>query len=533
MDFAEELRTYVAASFPIIVVNTTEIGRVRYLIGQWVDHFNEELMENHGTRMDLIVWNRATGLEDYLTSKAIDMTEPFETMLNYLHNDLIIPQGNPCIILIENYHLHLYKEHPSFAINVELLRSMAQTGKTTHQHIILIGNAESIPAELKDISVVLDFKLPSKADFERYLDDSLSGTAGADIKLTKAEKEAIVSAGGGMTLNEFENAVCVSLTKNRLKRIDPADIFIEKANLVKKSGLLELLHAEENLEDIGGLNNLKENIRKIAKAFSHRKDAEKYRLPRPKGSLIVGVSGAGKTLTAKAIANHFKLPLYRCDLGRLFGGIIGETEHRTRELFKLMEALAPCVILIDEIEKAMAGTESSTYSDGGVSARLMGSFLYFMQENKYPIYFVATANSVSLPPEMLRAGRWDDLWFVDLPTIEEREEIFKIHLRKVRDNIKPFEGKLKTLATMSDKYTGAEIETAVHKAMFAAFYEDREFTIDDIDKALNEITPLSKIKADEIRALRAWAEQNAKIANRLPARKKAKTKGKGRGSLLV
>jgi SpoVK/Ycf46/Vps4 family AAA+-type ATPase len=281
--------------------------------------------------------------------------------------------------------------------------------------------------------------------------------------------------------------------------------------------------------DIGGLENLKEWTKRVSKAFHEREKAEKYKLPLPKGVLVTGVPGTGKTLFAKCVAHLFGVPLFRLDMGKLFGGIVGQSEKQTRDVIGLAEAMAPCVLFVDELEKAMAGLGSSDKSDSGVTARMIGAFLSWLQDKTSMVYVVATANDVTnLPAPLLRKGRFDELWFVDLPELDQRAQTLEIHIRNKGRDMKKFpEKEIRRLAALADGFTGAEIEDVVKQAMFHCFFEDREFTPKDLEKAIHGTTPLKDIKADEIEGLRKWArDTRARPANAVLV---AAKKGKGKG----
>lgn len=302
--------------------------------------------------------------------------------------------------------------------------------------------------------------------------------------------------------------------------------------MVRKSGLLEHIPTDFDLEkDVGGLEHLKEWTIRVAKAFHEREKADKYKLPMPRGVLVTGVPGTGKSLFAKCVANLFGVPMFRLDMGKLFGGIVGQSERQTRDVIALAEAMAPCVLFVDELEKGMAGLGSSDRSDSGVTARMIGAFLTWMQEKQSMVYVVATANDVnSLPAPLLRKGRFDELWFVDLPELEQRFQTLQIHIRNKGRDLKKFpEKELRRLAALADGFTGAEIEDVVKQAMFHSFYKDREFAVEDLEKAILGTTPLKDIKAEEIDALRKWSrDTRARLAN--ARAQETVTKGKGKKS---
>jgi SpoVK/Ycf46/Vps4 family AAA+-type ATPase len=283
----------------------------------------------------------------------------------------------------------------------------------------------------------------------------------------------------------------------------------EKAQAVKKSGLLEILESRESLESIGGLDVLKDWLLKRRHAFTQR--AVDYGLPPAKGVLIIGLPGTGKSLSAKVAARVFGVPLLKLDAGRLYGGLVGQSEANLRSVIQTAEAIAPCCLWLDELEKGLAGSKSSGSTDGGTSARVLGSLLSWMQEKTAPVFVVATANDVTqLPPELLRAGRWDQLFFVDLPNLEERKEIWTIQVAKRRRDPKDFD--VVQLARASEGLTGSEIEAVFVGAMFDAFDRGVEPTDFDIARTLTDFVPLSRTMAEQISALRSWAVGRARFA---------------------
>jgi SpoVK/Ycf46/Vps4 family AAA+-type ATPase len=317
----------------------------------------------------------------------------------------------------------------------------------------------------------------------------------------------VIDAASGLTTIEAENAFALSVVQS--KAIDPVIVAKEKAQAVKKNGLLELIETKETLDSIGGLDVLKEWLLKRRHAFSQR--AIEYGLPTPKGLLILGIAGTGKSLTAKATAKVFGVPLLKLDAGRIFAGLVGQSESNLRAVIQTAEAIAPCCLWIDELEKGFAGSKSSGATDGGTSARVFGSFISWMQEKSSPVFVVATANDVSqLPPEMLRKGRFDELFFVDLPNQAEREAIWEIQIGKHGRDPKDFD--VVQLSRATEGLTGSEIENVFIEALYAAFDEANEPTDLTIARVLTEFVPLSKLMAEQIAGLKNWAKGRARLA---------------------
>jgi len=300
------------------------------------------------------------------------------------------------------------------------------------------------------------------------------------------------------------------VTSGRLGPEQIPDILAEKKSIIRKNGLLEYYEPEISLDDVGGLDNLKDWLVKRKQAFSDR--AAAFGLPVPRGVLLLGVQGCGKSLCAKAISTMWNLPLLRLDLGRIFASRIGGSESNIRRAITLAEEVAPCILWIDEIDKAFGG-QGGDLSDGGASRRVMGTFLTWLGEKKSSVFVAATANNVSaMPPELLRKGRFDEIFFVDVPNERERQRILAIHLARVgRD---PANFNLPSLALATDGFNGAEIEQAVISGLFNAFYDNgRELTDWDISLAAAETVPLSKTMREEVEALRRWCHSRARPAS--------------------
>ncbi|MGL5017090.1 MAG: AAA family ATPase, partial [Luteolibacter sp.] len=293
------------------------------------------------------------------------------------------------------------------------------------------------------------------------------------------------------------------------KGIDHKVVAREKARTLKKNGLVEVVEATTSLNDIGGLGLLKDWLVRRGGAFGGT--AKAYGLPAPKGLLIVGIPGTGKSLTAKATAGAFGLPLLRLDMGRVFGGIVGQSEANLRSVIQTAEAIAPCVLWIDEIEKGFSGSQSSGNTDGGTSSRVFGSFLSWMQEKEKPVFVVATANDVSkLPPEFLRKGRFDELFFVDLPDAQERAQIWDIVIK--RHGRKPADFDTVAMSRACEQFTGAEIEAVFIDAMHEGYADGREPRAKDILEAMTHTVPLANLMDGQIAALRHWAKGRAREA---------------------
>ncbi|RYX99815.1 AAA family ATPase, partial [bacterium] len=284
----------------------------------------------------------------------------------------------------------------------------------------------------------------------------------------------------------------------------------EKKQIIRKSGLLEFYPTQEDMSTVGGLDNLKSWLNKRTEAFT--KKARDYGLPEPKGILLLGVSGSGKSLVAKAVSSLWQLPLLRLDIGRLFSSLVGSSEENMRKTIKTAESVAPCLLWLDEIDKGFSGSGSSNVSDGGTTSRVLSSFLTWMQEKNNPVFIIATANDISrLPPELLRKGRFDEIFFLDLPKAEERIEIFNIHLKKRGRRSENFD--LNLFASNTDGFSGSEIEELIISAMYDSFEENREVTTADIMNTIKHAVPLSHTMKESIDQLRDWTRSRARPAS--------------------
>jgi SpoVK/Ycf46/Vps4 family AAA+-type ATPase len=379
------------------------------------------------------------------------------------------------------------------------------------KHVVLLSPQEDVPKDLETDIAVVDFELPDRECLDGVVQDCLNVYPKADALTVNSDttlRSRLVEAGLGLSRSEFENVLARSLA--RCKDLDLEVVNEEKEAIIRRNGILEFYRPKETTDDIGGLGDLVSWLSKRGSAFG--KKAREYGLPAPKGVLIVGIPGTGKSLTAKAVGNLWKLPLLRLDMGKVFGSLVGESEANIRKVIQTAEAVAPCVMWIDEMEKALSGTGSSGDTDSGVTARVFGSVLTWLSEKESPVFVVATANDISsLPPELLRKGRLDEIFFVDLPDSAVRDEIFRIHLAKKGRDVDRFN--VSELASASDGFSGAEIEQAVISALYDSFDdEERELTTADILKSIKETVPLSTTMRTNIEAMRDWAKNRARMA---------------------
>ena len=406
-----------------------------------------------------------------------------------------------------------------------MLRNMAQEFISQHKTVIMLNTALHLPEDLSKTCAVIDWPLPEYEHIEEKINKVLEYAnkntelkkKGFQIEYSDAEIQEIIRACQGLTLQEIE-LLCTYMMISDSTKLDPVKIASVKRDIIRKTGLLDWIEVEQDFSAIGGLKGVKSWLNQRKDAFTT--DAKEYGLPdNPKGILFVGVQGAGKSLMARCVASFWQLPLIRLDMGKIFSGIVGSSEENIRTAIKIAESVSPSLLWMDELDKGMSGSASSNQTDGGTAARVLGSFLTWMQEKKSPVLVIATANDVSqLPPEILRKGRFDEIFFVDLPSDEERYEIFKIHLSKRNRDPEKFD--IDSLVMHSSTFTGAEIEAAIISAMYEAFDDNkREFTSDDILSAIEDTVPLAVTMKEQIDGLRAWAYKRARHASKTKKKK--------------
>jgi AAA+ superfamily predicted ATPase len=454
------------------------------------------------TKHGLLAWSSSTGIIDTDTGRALGGEDPMEAVLAVAG----LPDNS--IVLLRDFHLSLQDAAPML---VRALKEALSHAKTKGKCLVILGCRRILPPELEREFVTVEMSLPGRKELGEVLDGICTSAKLAKYK--GDERDQILDAASGLTTFEAENAFALSVVSN--KAVTPRTVATEKANSIKSNGLLEVVETSAGLEGIGGLETLKGWLLKRRDAFGQK--AKEYGLPSPKGLLIVGVPGTGKSLTAKATAAVFGRPLLKLDAGKLFGSLVGQSEGNLRSAIQTAEAIAPCVLWLDELEKGLAGSKSSGSSDGGTGARVFGGFLSWLQEKTSPVFVIATANDVTqLPPELLRKGRWDELFFTDLPSIEERQQIWAIQISKA--GRKPEGFNLEGLATASEGFTGAEIEQCVSDALYRAFADNREPKTADMTTAICETVPLSKLMSEQVAALRTWAKGRCRMAAAEPAK---------------
>lgn len=506
-EFRNLLTQLIRARNPVILVETHEEDRV-------VDIVQAVAADVVALRRErkVMVFSLTNGLHeprstgsalapDRALQQAAQSTEPTIFIFFDLHHSLSGPRG----------------AEPA---TTRALRDVADQFRSgaVPSTLILVSPGLPLPADLEKTVTVLDLPLPGLDEIGQVLDNVVAPNRDSiEVRLSSDERHRLLQAALGLTRVEAENAFARAIAADRvLDGTDVALVLEEKRQTIRKSGLLEFIPAESDMAELGGLENLKRWLGKRASSWSA--EAEAWSIPFPKGVLITGVPGCGKSLAAKCTSGLWSMPLLRLDVGRVFSGLVGSSEQNMRGALKLAEATAPSILWIDEIEKGFSSTSGA--GDSGTSQRVFGTFLTWMQERRHPVFVIATANSIgNLPPEFLRKGRFDEIFFVDLPTAKERAVIWNVHLSKrlvsgrlAREGFVLDHDLCIRLADATEGFSGAEIEQAVVTALFDAFAERRALVEGDLIRAVKNTVPLSVTQAEQITATRNWAASRAVAA---------------------
>jgi len=498
----QELDTLIRARYPLVYLVTSEEQRLEAIL--------TELAQVHGKVP--LGWSVARGFRrlDGGRPSPEDGREAVKDPIAALaHAEKL---AEPSLVVLKDFHPFL-----SDPAVVRGLRELAHSLKATYSTVILLSPTLAIPPEIEKEISVLDVPLPTYRDLLELLKeivDVVRRNNRATVELSRDDADQLVQAALGLTLAEAESAFAKAIASDgRLSREDIPLVLEEKRQVIRKSGLLEYFAADQTLAHVGGLDQLKTWLNRRGAAFSEA--ARRFGLPEPKGLLLLGVQGCGKSLTAKAVAGQWRLPLLRLDMGRIFSGLVGSSEENLRKAIRVAESVAPVVLWVDEIEKGLSGSQSSGVSDGGVSARVFGALLTWLQEKTAAVFVVATANRIdALPPELLRKGRFDEIFFIDLPTTAERREILQIHV--ARRNRDPAAFDLDALAGQTEGFSGAELEAALISALYDAFAEGVELSQRHLARAVAESLPLSVTMREEIEQLRDWARTRTRPASAPP-----------------
>lgn len=501
MTFQTELETLIRARYPILYIVSSEEMRVQNVVVEIAKNRQKKVFE----------WSYNTGIVPAGTSVQSHKNRNVATRDPLVALDHVIEQVEPAIFIFKDFHPFLTKNN--FAV-VRKLKEIALHLKNSFKSVLIVSAVLEIPAELEKEVTVLNYPLPTREDLNELLDkiiEDVRQLKQVRIELDEAGRERLLQASLGLTLGEAENVFAKIIVKSeRLSGDDVDEVFSEKQQIIRKSGLLEYYATEESFAHVGGMAVLKDWLEKRAAAFTV--EARNFGLPAPKGILMLGVQGCGKSLCAKAVSRQWQLPLLRFDMGRMFGSLVGSSEENVRRAIAVAESVAPAILWVDEIDKAFAGSQGSGSTDGGTTARVFGTFLTWLSEKTAPVFVVATANDISqLPPELLRKGRLDEIFFVDLPGVEERADIFRIHIEKRGRDAGTFD--LSLLAKQAKDFSGAEIEESINSALYDAFSARQDITTELVLNAIAQTVPLARTMDEQIGRLRSWVEGRARNAS--------------------
>jgi SpoVK/Ycf46/Vps4 family AAA+-type ATPase len=510
MNALDRLTVLINSSTPIVVMETVEEVRAVSLVRRACSELNMGLFEwtiadglvrcGSGAAVPAVAIQAMRGEAAGPKTAVYNTTDPVQALANMESMTV------EAVFVLKDFHRHM--DNP---VVVRRLRDVGQKFSANRRTLVLTAPSIEMPAELASLVEFLDLPLP---DFERLREiiretyTRMSGSHTLKLQLDAQGVDAMAANLRGLTEEEAERAISQTLVGRLALSADcVTDVLEAKKALLKRSEMLEFVDASDTMASIGGLENLKNWLAQRRNSWDD--SAREFGLEAPKGVIIMGVQGCGKSLCARAVAGEWKLPLVKFDTAAIYDKYIGETEKRIQKVFRVAEGLSPCVLWIDELEKVFAGSgPDSASADAGVSSRLLASFLCWMQDRKAPVFVAATCNNVSaLPPELIRKGRFDELFFVDLPNTAERKQIFAIQLTKRKR--KPEDYDLDRIAAAAKGFSGAEIESAVQGAMYAAFSRKQELSSENLIAALSSTVPLSVTRAEEIATLRDWAKDRA------------------------
>lgn len=517
----DELHYLIRAQYKLVYVVSPEESRVEKWISELCSLDNDLLRQRWDVTSwkarQFITWSCSMGFRASALDVPGDIREPIRC-LDWIANGLT----KDAVIVLRDFHPFL--NDPMVARRVRDLVSLFE-GNDTKRTVIFLSSVVKLPQELeKDVQVV-DFDLPDRETMAQIVRDKAfvgarSRRFGVNFKeiLDSPDRQReIAEAALGLTLAEAAHVLDKTMVRD--KRFHIPTILQEKKHIIRKSGILEFYETKVDLNSVGGLTELKGWLNKRKQSFTP--EAQAFGLPQPKGMLLIGIPGCGKSLSAKAISAAWQMPLLRLDVGKVFGSLVGSSEENMRKAIKTSEAVAPAILWLDELEKGFSGTKSSGSSDGGTTARVFATFLTWLQEKTSPVFVIATANDVSmLPPELLRKGRFDEIFFVDLPNTMEREEIFKIHLKRRNRDVERF--KMNRLSQASAGYSGSEIEEVIVSGLYNAFGDGKvgadintasDITTEILVNAMDEVIPLSQTMREKIASMREWARSRARLAS--------------------
>jgi SpoVK/Ycf46/Vps4 family AAA+-type ATPase len=496
IDSQTEIEDLIRASYPLIYIVSPEEKRVE-----------EAVLDIAGRRKrQVMAWSITDGFTSLLNAQDYgDIKDPLRAL------EFLVKYEDDCLFVLRDFHPYL--QDPSV---VRKLRDISREFKKASGHrtyrrtLLLLSPVLKPPVELEKEMAVVDFGLPGRDEIEQIVMELVRSAGNLPLKVKQDPDllDQVVEAALGLTADEAGNVFAKSLVRTRDFDIDT--ILHEKKHIIRKSGILEFYETSQRFSDVGGLDILKDWLRKRQAAFA--KKARDFGLPMPKGILLIGVPGCGKSLTAKAVGALWKMPLLRLDVGKVFSSLVGSSEENFRKAIMTAEAVAPSILWLDELEKGFSGTKSSGQSDAGTTARVFATFITWLQEKTSPVFVIATANDVSmLPPELLRKGRFDEIFFVDLPSPEERSTIATIHIDKKNRDAEEFD--IEQIVASSQGFSGSELEQAIISALYDAFDSGGDIDTESVVASCQEIIPLSYTMKEGIDAMREWAKSRARRAS--------------------
>ena len=473
---------HAEAGYPVIWLISWEERRVLEQLALLAARFDPP--------RQVFIWSTTEGFKNQSQTKG----DPITAL------DFAISYAEPAIFVFKDLHPFTHQHDV-----VRRLRDVYQQFRGKPKTLIVLSPILSLPPEIEKEITVIDYPLPDIDEVEKILNAEIKNRANATLSLSNEEREAMLRSFLGLTADEIAAVARKVLLRRDVIDINMLDELVEEKRLIlRKTEILDFIPTDIKMSHVGGLGRFKRWANTRANGFT--KEAREFGLPMPKGVLITGISGCGKSLIIQALANAWHLPLLRLDMGRVFSGFAGTPEESLRRAIFTVEAVAPSILWVDEIEMGISVFSDSVES--GATARIFASFLTWMQEKRKAVFIAATANDIDrLPPEFIRKGRFDEIFFVDLPSQEEREEVITIHLERhgKTASIVSIEG----LAKRAAGYTGAEIEQAIVSGMYEAFAEKRELSINDIYRALGNMVPLSVTMKEQITKTKRWADNRA------------------------
>ena len=476
--WSKNLELLIQSRTPLIWIRTKEEERLHKIINISCKKLNVKRF---------VSWDCVNGIKGTLNDEGKFSNNPLG-ILNWLKEQT---SEISSILLVKDFHK--FYDDPSIS---RTIKELYYALRETSHNLILSSHLLPSSEELDDLMTIINLPLPDLSELTSLIKRIANNT---DSDLSEEDLNQIAIASSGLSETKVKQVTAKALTqRGKISKDDIKDILEEKKQVIARSEILEFFESKSSQSDIGGLKVLKIWLKQRYRAFS--KEARDYGLPIPKGVLLVGPQGTGKSLTAKSISRSWSMPLLKLDVGRLFSSLVGSSEARTRETILRAEAMSPCILWIDEIDKGFGG---DARSDGGTSQRVLASLLTWMAEKESAVFVIATANAIDrLPAELLRKGRFDEIFFLDLPNSEERLNILDLHVKKRRPS---YEFPLSTIIDRTDGYSGAELEQVVIEGMHFSFSENRELMEKDLIKAVSELVPLSRTAKEQIDFLKEWS----------------------------